>query len=177
MTIRPGPFGDLKNRIAEMQEYFCAHEAKRDHDYWMVRTLAFEHQGNLLGCAAVQADAIRLDAKSRDATMPYLVVPAIKLARFAKNEAISAAVIAGDTEQYSVGEFMMFYLKGYCRHLARSLGVRFVTLDALPNERLIDWYKSQRFVETGVPILEDDGITIAQEVNMLFDLRTADSNW
>lgn len=176
-AIRPGPFAELSNRVEEMREYFCASEAKRDHDYWMVRTLAFEHDGKLLGCASVQADSIRLDPKSRDETLPYLAVPAIKLARFARNDAIKACRVEIDDRLLSVGEFMMFYVKGYCRVLANSLGVRFMTLDALPEQKLISWYKQQRFVETGVQMLEDDGVTPAQEVNMLFDLRTSDTTW
>ncbi|GLC28222.1 hypothetical protein [Roseisolibacter agri] len=177
----PGPEHTFHSREEEITDYFCGEDAYRDATQHVARTWSVWHGADLLGCFAIQTDAVRLDGRERPESIPYLWAPAVKIARFGVNEAVARRKIqltdarrADDPDEpdvVSVGEYMLLYVIGLAKTLSEQIAVRYLTLDALPREGLLTWYENYGFERTNVPVIDYDGATQAAEVNMLFDLH------
>jgi hypothetical protein len=162
------PGGHFASTEEEITEYFCGDEASRDASRSLARQYRVMHEGQLLGCFALQADGVRLDGIERPADIPYLFAPAIKLARLGKN-AVTCRIRRSDGAEVGIGSLMVDYIIGLARAVNTMIAVRYITLDALNRPELIAWYEREGFRRTNVPVLDDAG-DVAPEVNMLLDL-------
>jgi len=117
---------------------FLREDASADQDSWLSRTYVVEHGTECAGYFTVLADAVRLDLReAKEAGSIYAAAPAIKLARL------------GVCKRYrgnDLGSLALEYVAGLARSLSASIGVRYVTIDALNREKLIRWYLSKEFV-------------------------------
>ncbi len=51
-----------------------------------------------------------------------------------------------DYRSQGLGTWILDFVVGLARELSEQVGVRYVTLDALPRERLVQWYADYGFV-------------------------------
>jgi hypothetical protein len=163
------PKGYFTSKEDEIEQYFCGEESARDSKRALARQYRVQHENQLLGCFALQADGVRLDGIERPKDIPYLFAPAVKLARFGANRSFYCKVRLTNGSEITIGSYMMGFIVGLCRAMNETVAVRYITLDALNRPKLIAWYESEGFQRTNVSVLDDNG-NAAEEVNMLFDL-------
>ncbi len=88
---------------------------------------------------AILTDAIRLQGKERPDGVSYGSAPAIKLGRMGVDKKDNGS---GN----DCGGFILRYVIGLARRFSQDVGVRYVTLDALPAPKLVAWYEKNGFV-------------------------------
>lgn len=121
----------------DINEYLLQGDAARDVKASVSHTYIVRRAGELVGYFTVLADAVRLRTKERPDGIPYGSAPAIKLGRMG----VTAAY-----KKMGVGEWILKFVAGMARKIGREVGVRYVTLDALPEAKLIAFYEKNRFV-------------------------------
>lgn len=148
-----------------MCAYLLEGDATRDHAAGVTRTYIVFLAGTqtVVAYFTLLADSIKLEAHERPPGLPYVTAPAIKLGRFATDEQFSGR---------RAGHVVLDYVVGLGRSLSTSIGLRYVTLDALPRPPLIAYYEAYGFVRNLTPASPEDGVGIAEEVSMRFDLRS-----
>lgn len=85
---------------------------------------------------SVLADAIRLDPSERPDGVRYATAPALKIGRIG---------VATPYQEQGVGRFILDLIVGFARRNAQRMGLRYVTLDALPRPQLVGWYERYGF--------------------------------
>lgn len=88
------------------------------------------------------------------------MAPALKLGRLGVDHRFSGR---------DVGVYILSYIVGMGRSLRAQVGLRYITLDALPRPNLIKYYSEFGFVRNITPAIGEDGGD-AEEVSMRFDL-------
>lgn len=166
VTLPPGfnP-GGFHCQEPEMCSYLLEGDAERDHKAGVTRTYLVRLRtdtDDLVAYFTLLADSIKLEIHERPAGLPYVTAPAIKLGRIAVDERHS---------RRGVGDIVFDYVVGLGRRLGDSIGLRYVTLDALPRDGLVARYERYGFVRNVTPALAEDGSGNAEEVSMRFDLR------
>ena len=99
--------------------------------------LVFTDADELVGYFNVLADSIRLRGKERPDGINYSTAPGIKLGRMGVDK---------PHKKKGVGYWILDYVVGLAREMSASIGVRYVTLDALNEEGLVSWYKRYGFI-------------------------------
>jgi GNAT superfamily N-acetyltransferase len=147
----------------ELCAYLLDGDAARDHDARVTRTyiVRLKEDGTLVAYFTLLNDAIKLETHERPAGLPYISAPAIKVGRLA---------VDGRFSGRKVGDVILSYIVGLGRSLGEQIGIRYVTLDALPRPKLIGFYEAFGFVRNVTPATPEDGIGVAEEVSMRFDL-------
>lgn len=164
------PRGHFSSREAEIETYFCGDEALNDDASDMARQYSVSHSSELLGCFCIQADRVELDKSVRPPNVTTLFAPALKIARLGRNTASGHYKVRfRDGAIDTVGYFMFTYIVGLARSVNQTAAVRFLTLDALNRDDLVQNYSRWGFVRTGAIVRDEDG-TALEEVNMLYDL-------
>ncbi len=138
-SIPPGyQPGGFDCEQVEMNDYLCDGTALRDEGNSVTRTYLVRVGEDLVGYFSVLADAIQLSTKERPAGTNYSSAPALKLGRMGVDKPYKGQ---------GVGVWILDYVVGLARSLAKEVGVRYVTLDALPEARLVNWYAKYGFVQ------------------------------
>jgi len=125
-------------RDEEIDGYLHDGNAAIDEETWNARTYGVEDGAECAGYFTVPADAIRLNLQEAQETHSrYQSVPAIKLGRI------------GTCKRYKkqgVGDFIFDVVVGLARSMAANVGVRYVSVDALPQEWLVNRHKKRGFL-------------------------------
>lgn len=129
--------GDLANFDCNDNEMnrFLKEEAYNEQQLGMNNTTLMYYEGILAGFYSVCADSLRLAEEEQSKDLVYATVPAIKIARIARD------IRFRDLE---IGKFLI----NHAIHKAleidnESCGVRMITLDAYPHR--VEYYESQKF--------------------------------
>lgn len=122
----------------ELTAYLTDGTAARDQASSVARTYLVRSQGELVAYFNVLADAIRLETKEKPDGIVYSSVPALKLGRMGVERGF---------KKRGVGHWILDYVVGMARATSVSVGIRYVTLDALKKDRLVHWYSSYGFKE------------------------------
>ena len=122
----------------DMSNYLCDGTALRDEANSVTRTFLVRVGTDLIGYFSVLSDAIQLATKERPPGTNYSSAPALKLGRMGVDVRYRGK---------DVGIWILDYVVGLARSLAKDIGVRYVTLDALPEDRLVNWYTEYGFVQ------------------------------
>jgi GNAT superfamily N-acetyltransferase len=120
-----------------MSEYLCEGDVHRDCSASVTKAYIVLLDEVFVGYFAVLSDSIRLQGKEKPKGIPYPSGPAIKLGRMA---------VAKEYRGQGIGEWILKYVVGMARDISGTVGVRYVTLDALPRPKLIAWYERNGFV-------------------------------
>jgi GNAT superfamily N-acetyltransferase len=94
-------------------------------------------EGRLVGYFNILADSLTLATKEVPPDCPYTSAPALKLGRMGVDNAF---------RRQGVGPWILKAVVGIARGMAQVAGVRYVTLDALPRDTLVNWYARHGFV-------------------------------
>ena len=122
----------------DLTDYLCDGTAAEDEKSGFSRTYLVQSDNELVGYFTVLADSIRLKTKERPGGMQYSTAPAIKLGRMGVHKTFRG---------HKVGTWILDYVVGMARATSRKIGVRYITLDALPAEQLVAWYGYYGFVQ------------------------------
>ncbi len=118
----------------EVDEYLCDGDAAEDEAAGVTRTYLIRDGEELVGYVSVLCDAIRLNRDERPTA--YGVAPALKVGRMG---------VRKSHQGRDVGSWILDWVVGLARSLARQAGLRYVTLDSLPKESLVRWYSAYGF--------------------------------
>ena len=121
----------------DLTDYLCDGSAARDQAANVSRTYLVKSEGQLVGYFSILADALTLAVKERPPDCSYSSAPALKLGRMA---------VAKEFRRRDVGPWILKAVVGIARQMARTVGLRYVTLDALPADSLVGWYERYGFV-------------------------------
>lgn len=138
---------------------FLKNDAFSHEEKNIVKTYVCLYQNNPVAFFSVCTDAIKLSKTEREEEFgqpkTYPDYPAIKIARLA---------VAKDFQRRGMGSFMVNIVIGKGIELSKSIGCRFVTVDAY--QKQADFYKKMGFVQN----LEDRS---GDNVSMRFDIQEA----
>ncbi len=141
LTVTPRPPGHEPGGFdcgePDLNEYLSDGTAENDEAASVARTYLIHDGDTLVGYFSVLSDAIRLSGKERPGGTNYSSAPALKLGRMGVHK---------DYRGQHVGRWILDYVVGLARSLSKQLGIRYITLDALPRERLVQWYEGYGFV-------------------------------
>ncbi|NYZ75538.1 GNAT family N-acetyltransferase [Candidatus Micrarchaeota archaeon] len=125
----------------------------------IVKTYVCLNQNNAVGFFSVCNDAIKLSKQERQSEFgepkAYSDYPAIKIARLA---------VSKNCQRKGVGKFMVQVVVGKAIELSKSVGCRFVTVDAYPQQA--EFYEKMGFIRN----IEDRA---GDNVSMRLDLVEA----
>lgn len=121
----------------DLSEYLCDGDVHRDCAASVTQAYIVLLDDVFVGYFAVLSDSIRLQGKEKPKGIPYPSGPAIKLGRMA---------VKNEYRGQKIGEWILKYVVGMARQMSSKVGVRYVTLDALPRPKLIAWYERNGFV-------------------------------
>lgn len=116
---------------AIISEYLCDGTAEADMAASFSQTYLVHAGEELVAYFTVLADAIRLGTKERPDGIVYATAPAVKLGRVG---------VCKTHQGEGVGQWILQYVVGLARNISDQVGVRYVTLDALRRDWLLDWY-------------------------------------
>jgi GNAT superfamily N-acetyltransferase len=135
-SITPRVKKKLK-RITEEMNVFLQQEALEDQDDGYNTTFLLYNKMVLVGYLSLCADGIKLDLKERDdASIPYEMVPALKIARLAVDRKFHKLGIGKAFINYAVYKSLMMR--------EEISGVKFITLDCFPHRE--SYYTNIGFV-------------------------------
>ena len=162
----------------EIDEYLTDGTALADERAGFARTYLLLDQSAEKKCAAyftLLTDSIRLHDEERPAGIRYHSAPALKLARIGVQEEYRDTICRARNEpELNLGRKVLDLAVGLARDLAVTVGVRYLTLDALPEPKLVKWYLDYGFVQTGGESAErarfSTDLVMATDVPMRFDL-------
>ncbi len=116
---------DCSNK--EMNDFF-KEDAYREQEKGLNNTYLLYYKGSLAAACSVCCDAISLNEDEKEEEdVPYTKVPAIKIARLARDL---------NFHGLGLGKFLVRYVKqhAYALHTDGNIGVRFITVDAYPDK-------------------------------------------
>jgi GNAT superfamily N-acetyltransferase len=115
----------------EIGNYLANGDADRDQHAGLSRIfIVRDLGGDVIAYYSLQADAVELAPREVIPGVHYRSVPAIKVARIG---------VRFDQRGKGVGLNLMAYIESEVLSLAKLIGVRFITLDAVGDK--IDWYR------------------------------------
>ena len=136
----PEAAGQLRAFVSVEEEIaaYAREDAITDELTNFARTYAVLRNGNCAGYFTLMADAIRLMIGERPGGVRYYSAPALKIAR------LGAHVEHGPK---GTGRWMLAVITGLGLRLAEDIGLRYLTVDALPRPKLIEFYERHGFVK------------------------------
>ncbi|MFH0835641.1 MAG: GNAT family N-acetyltransferase [Candidatus Micrarchaeota archaeon] len=138
---------------------FLKRDSFSHEDKGIARTYVCLQENHAIGFFSACADAIRLSVEEARSEFgkpkTYRDYPAVKIARLA---------VSKKHQNRGIGSFLVKLVVGKAVELSKSIGCRFVTVDAYPKQA--GFYKKLGFVEN----LEDAS---GENVSMRFDLFEA----
>lgn len=105
----------------------------------MTRTYLVLDGTELVAYVSVLCDAIRLTQKERPTNHPD--APALKIGLMGVRSDYRKREYEGRT----IGCWILDWVVGLARSLAKQVGLRYVTLDSLAREKLVAWYSDYGF--------------------------------
>jgi len=144
-------FGGFRSRPDgeddELADYVCDGTAHRAQLVAYSRTyIVFDERNQLVGYCSLLADALKLEVGDHDSNLPeYESAPAIKIARLAVSVVRQGA---------GYGQAILDWVVREAATIGRRIGVRFITLESVPDK--VSWYQSYGFalVTTTLPSAE-----------------------
>jgi ribosomal protein S18 acetylase RimI-like enzyme len=142
----PWDDGDLEMRLLDgdpPQGFDCGREEQNEFLYaraWRdaCRSISVTHalyiKGVLAAYVTLLTDRIALGPKEKAKGVTYQFVPSLKIAQLGVDKRFAG---------HGLGKYMVAYVVEVAGELRRTVGCRYVTLDA--QEDLIDWYARQGF--------------------------------
>lgn len=118
---------------------YLAENAPADELAGVTRTYLVKDGEEVVAYVSVLSDAIRLDREERPTDHPG--APAIKIGLMGVRKDYKRREYQGRT----IGCWLIDWVVGLARTLAKQVGVRYVTLDALNEEKLVAWYARNGF--------------------------------
>ncbi len=107
----------------------------------VTRTSVVRDGDALVGFVSVLTDSIELDFGERP--VPHPTAPALKLGAMGVRTDYKKRDFQGRT----LGVWLLDWVVGLAWTLSAQAGLRYVTLDSLPKEKLVNWYASYGFVK------------------------------
>lgn len=118
---------------------YLATSALTDELAGVTRTYVVRDGAELVAYVSVLCDAIEVDREERPTDHPG--APALKLGLMGVRKDYQKRRY----EDRTIGLWLLDWVVGLARSIAVQAGLRYVTLDSLPEKRLIDWYSSYGF--------------------------------
>jgi predicted GNAT family N-acyltransferase len=149
---------DLANFDCGDEELNCflQEEALDEQEQKLNKTILLYYKGELAAYCSLCADNIRLsDSEMQDSSLTRKVVPAIKIARLARDKNFT---------EMGFGRFLIKYAIKLANDLTDSMGMRFITVDAYPDK--LKFYSSVGFVPN------ESYQSRTQNVSMRLDILT-----
>ena len=119
-----------------MQNAFLREAALRDRRGSISVTHLLERTEGIVAYLTLCADSVSLAPGERPRAVRWSVLPAVKVAQMAVDLRF---------QRMGVGESMLYAAARIAASVDRSVGVRFLTVEAL-DERLVRWYEGHGFV-------------------------------
>ncbi len=119
----------------DVDDYICDGSASEDETKGLTRTYLIMDGAELVGYVSVLCDHIRL-GKDERLSPQHPGAPALKVGRMG---------VRKEHQGHEIGSWILDRVVGLARSLARQAGLRYVTLDALPNDTLVNWYAGYGF--------------------------------
>ena len=91
------------------------------------------YENNVLGFFSLSADSIKINEKLK---INYSTNPAIKIGRLAVHK---------DFQRKHIGSILIDWIVGFCLELRKDIGVRFISIDAYNQEKIIRFYNKNFF--------------------------------
>ncbi|MBU7005259.1 hypothetical protein [Phosphitispora fastidiosa] len=129
--------GDLANFDCkdEGMNKFLKKEAYSEQQLGMNNTTLMYYEGTLAGFYSICADSLKLAEEEQSEDLVYATVPAIKIARIARDVKF---------KNLEIGKFLIDHAKYKALEIDNEhCGVRMITLDAYLNR--VEYYESQKF--------------------------------
>ena len=142
LTIQPVPPdfqpGGFSCGEQEVDEYL-AEIALRDELAGVTRTSVVRDSDAVVAFVSVLTDSIELDLGERP--VPHPTAPALKLGAMGVRTDYKKKDFQGRT----LGVWLLDWVVGLAWTLSAQAGLRYVTLDSLPKEKLVSWYEKYGF--------------------------------
>jgi GNAT superfamily N-acetyltransferase len=132
--FKPGGFDSEEPDVVA---YICDGSASQDQFDGLTKTYLVKDGDELVGYFSICCDAIKLSKDERP-TPRHPGAPALKIGYMGRQKKYAGQ---------NVGEWILKQVAGIARNIGEAAGIRFITLDSLPREGLVTWYKSQGFLE------------------------------
>lgn len=170
LTVQPLPPGFKPGGFdcgeQELTDYLCDGTAQEDEKAGVARTYLVMSEGEFVAYFSVLADAIRLETKERPPGCRYSSAPALKLGRMGRKVEVKGS---------GIGPWILDYVVGMARDMSKTVGVRYVTLDALKRDRLVAMYEGYGFEKNkghakGLAKLLNKNRDELEHVSMRFDI-------
>ena len=127
----------------DLGDYLTQGDAQRDEAAGFARTYLVRRDAEFIAYFSLQADAIKLQPDEKVSRVPYASAPAIKLTRLG---------VRHDLQSNGYGSQLIALVVASALEIARVVGVRYLTLDAVADKK--DWYIKKGWVENKVPLSE-----------------------
>ena len=167
--------GAFRSREPEIAKYLHDRDAHRDERVSIARTYIVLDEDRCVAYFTLVADAIRLDdSEAQAAEIKYLQAPAIKIARIGVCEDYKAEYLSKQAEKCCLGPLLVSLIIGSAKVYGEKVGIRYVTLDALPRKGLVEAYGRMGFVISSgeqAERIKERPDTEGKEISMRFDLH------
>ncbi len=121
----------------DLTAYICDGTSASDEQAGVSVSYCVHSDEQMVGYFTVLADSIQLQGKERPDGVSYPTLPAVKIGRMGVDQPFQGS---------GVGYWILDYVVGLARALSEQIGVRYVTLDALNRDELVEWYGEYGFV-------------------------------
>lgn len=135
--FQPGGFSSGQ---VDVDDYMRTHAA-RDEAAGVTRSYLIKEGEELVAYVSVLCDAIRMARDERPTDHPG--APALKIGLMGVREDFRHG--RRKFQERSLGLWILDWVVGLARSMAVQAGLRYVTLDALPEKKLVDWYERYGF--------------------------------
>lgn len=140
LRIEPAPDGytcpDFDCGEEEISGYICDGTSANDQLAGVSRSYLVLQEEKLVGYFTLLADNIRLETKERPKEIVNPNAPALKLGRLGVDKRF---------RKRGAGDWILDNVVGLALDLSDSIGLRYVTVDALQRPSLIKWYTDYGF--------------------------------
>jgi len=133
--FQPGGFSCGHTRV----DKYLAKYAANDELAGVTRTYLVKNGDEMVAFVSVLCDAIWLEEQERPSDEQG--APALKIGVMGVRKDLRGTKYEGRT----IGEWLIDWVVGMARSIAKMAGLRYVTLDALPENTLVDWYARNGF--------------------------------
>ena len=137
--FQPGGFSCGQEDVDEYIEKY----AVSDELAGVTRSYLVREGDEVVAYVSVLCDAIRMEKEERPTD--HQGAPAIKIGLMGVRKDFRNG--QRTFQGRSLGEWLLDWVVGLARSMATQVGVRYVTLDALPEPRLVDWYERYGFIK------------------------------
>ena len=112
----------LKDSFENLKENLCT-----------IFLCAYEEK--IIGFFSLSADSIEIN---EPLSVKYKNYPAIKIGRLG---------VRKEYQNNGVGSFLLKWINGYCRDINKTIGVRFISVDAYNLEKPLKFYEKNNFIK------------------------------